>query len=413
MTIFANKLTNGLKSCFCLSHGLFDVVVIGLTTLLLSFADLSILDATRLLDNFTGNDNRFSTKTFYQIKNRDYNGNDMPAQIFALVDVKDVRTRTGIAAVIDSVYRLEPQKIAVDIMFETPQDNLADSVLVNTVERVRDKAVFVSMLEDYDEQSQSFREMRHSFFLDPNQKEWFVDNIEEGFANLKNNNNNETIWLYSLVEQCGKYRVYSLPAALLSNYPDEQPHTEHIINYDKINIPVYRFDNLCRDSIAGKLVIIGDYTEGGDLSDTPLGMLPGMMVHTYIMQSEQTDAIIKISPIHNTLLTVVVLLLFVIMLVGLDLLARNVSVTWLAVVLQGGFPTIVVTVLSVYLFMRYDYYLFADDGIFCDGHITLNGLLIASALVKTLYTNAVEALQHYKKAKWLTSKSIYGQIEKP
>jgi len=400
---------NNLAPNFIVSHGLFDIFVVLLTSLLLSFSDLSFLDATRLIDNFTGTHNRFSTRTFFQIKNEGYEGNDEPSKIFALVDVSDLTTRDRIAAVIDTVYSFSPQRIAIDLMFQIPQDSIADRVLTNTVANVRDKAIFACMLSDYQKSSCSFKKIKHSFFLDAQYKDWYIDSISEGYANLKNDGTNETVWLYSLVEKCGYQRVYSLPAMLLGDYSDESPHTEHIINYDKLNIPVYSSDSLTREMIEDKLVIIGAFKNSGDRYDTPLGLLPGMMIHTFIMQSEQTDAIIEQSAAGNIMLTCIVLLLFVSILVFVDVLAKKITIPWISIVLQGGFPTVFITIISVYLFMRYNYYLFADEGIFSDGHATLNGILIAAAVVKTIYSTIISILYHYGKSKWLTSHSIYGQ----
>ena len=392
-------------------HGLCDFLIIWIVASALSFADLSFLDPTRLIDNFTGSHNRFTTKTFYEIKNYGYEGDSEPSQIFALVDIKDLTSRAKIAALIDSVYALEPQRIAVDIMFQIPQDSLADLSLIKTVRRVRDITTFACMLNNYQEETQSFDSIQHSFFLNPDYEEWFCDSVTEGYVNMKNDGTNETIWLYSLVEQAGKRRIYSLPATLLEDYPNEKPHTEHIINYDKLQIPIYSPDNITRENIEGKFVIIGAFEYSGDKFDTPLGLIPGMMIHTYIMQSQNTDPIVEEPATDNIVRTLIVLMLFIVLLIIFDALTEFVSNSYLSLFLKGGFFTIFMTISAIYLLMYYYYRLFAVEGIFSDGHAAINGILIASALVKTFYATTIAVLHSHNKLLWLTRCSLYGQFK--
>lgn len=391
--------------------GFCDIIIIWIVASALSFADLSYLDPTRLIDNFTGSHNRFTTKTFFEIKNYGYVGDNNPSQIFALVDIKDLTSRARIAALIDSVYKQEPQRIAVDIMFETPQDSLADMSLIKTVRRVRDKTTFACILNNYLEETQSFDRIQHSFFLNPDYEEWFCDSVTEGYTNMKNDGTNETIWQYSLVEQVDKRRIYSLPATLLNDYPDEEPHTTHIINYDKLQIPLYTPDSITRENIEGKFVIIGAFKHSGDKFDTPLGLIPGMLIHTYIMQSQNTDSIFEESATDNITRTLIVILLFIVLLIIFDALTEFVSNSYLSLFLKGGFFTIFMTISAIYLLMYYYYRLFAVEGIFSDGHAAINGILIASALVKTFYATTIAVLHSHNKLLWLTRCSLYGQFK--
>ena len=80
---------------------LFDVVLIfAFSTLFSFFFDFSWADPSNLFRE--SNEDLFSTKTFYQIKNYEECGDSV--ECFVLADFDDLTSREKIAAFIDSIY---------------------------------------------------------------------------------------------------------------------------------------------------------------------------------------------------------------------------------------------------------------------------------------------------------------------
>ena len=197
-------------------------------------------------------DDRFSTKTFFQIKNHEEYGDS--SDIFVLADIEDLTSREKIAKFIDTIYQMNPAKIAVDLIFPSPQDSTADKALIETAKKIKDKAVFAYMLGDFIPESQSFQSATHSFFLNPQNKEYYCSDLNEGYANFINNGTNTSVWKYSLTETLNGEIMLSLPAATLSEDIEDDPHTEHIINYDKMNFTKVSPYHISREQIDRRLV---------------------------------------------------------------------------------------------------------------------------------------------------------------
>ena len=326
-------------------------------------------------------------------------------------------SRSKLASLIDTVYSLEPQAIAVDFMFHSPQDSVADKTLVETVRRVRDKTVFAYMLEDYQAGSQSFANAKHSFFLDPKRPEWYCDSVMEGYANMKNDGTSEPVWLYSVVEKEGNKNVCSLPAMLLGEdlFVDSIPHQEYVINYKGMDVNIISPDEITLDHIKDHMVMIGAYEYSGDKFDTPLGMLPGMMVHTYIIQSLTGDSIVEQSPTDELLMTAISLLLLMMAMLLTDVLVEflitKVHLNFFATVLEGIFSSVVMGILAVILLKAYSYHLLMDENVFTHGQAAFNGILIAAAILKVLYAATIQSLCRNKCLPKLTHYSIYSKFQ--
>lgn len=405
MLDISNRLNKKkLRPCKYIIYIIFDVAVIFTFASLFSFLfDFSWADPSNLFRE--SNEERFSTKTFYQIKNNEVEGDSL--DFFVLADIDDLTSRGKIANFIDSIYELNPQKIAIDLIFPSPQDSLSDNMLTHTANKVKDKAVFACMLTDYNQEKESFQSIEHSFFLNPQIDKYYVDSLNEGFANLINNGTNTTVWKYSLFEKCNDKIVYSLPAAVLFDGIEEQPHTEHIINYDKVRFAKVTPYNLTRKMIEGNIVIVGAFKYSGDKFDSPFGLIPGMLIHAYICQSENSDEIVEQSDSDKIVMTLICLFIFVIMMVLIDCLIEFLPFKSISFFLQGGVMTLGLSFIAVYLLMRYSYYLFTEDQIFTNGRAALNGILVMTSMVKVVYTSFVLFLRKHDMLHQIIQISIY------
>ena len=383
LNILKKALLRYCKNVGCI---LFDVAVICMLASLFSFVfDFSWADPTNLFRE--SNDDCFSSKTFYQIKNNGVNGDSV--DVFVLADIEDLTSREKIANFIDSIYRFKPKKIAIDLIFPTPQDSVSDMALVQTVRKIKDRAVFACMLTNYQQQDSSFHSIDHSFFLNPKYENFYCDTVKEGFVNMLNDGSNTTIWKYTLVEKYKDKNMFSLPAAILFDKIDEAPHTEHIINYDKIRFGRVTPYSLTRERIEGNYVIVGAYKYSGDKFDTPFGLIPGMQIHAYICQSENSDEITEQSDSDKILMTIVCLFLFVTLMVVLDCIIEFLPFKSISIFLKGGIMSLGLSFMVVYVLMRYSYYLFVEDLVFTNGRAALNGILVMTSFVKIVHVSLI------------------------
>lgn len=390
-----------------LRHGLFDMLVISTISVLLSVTiDFSWAEPSSLFS--LHGEKGFSTETFFRIKNQQ--AVEDTTNFFVLADIGSLTSRAQIAEFIDSIYALNPRKIAVDLIFISPQDSIADKKLRQSILNTRDKTVYACMLNDYNAATNCFDSITHSTFLDP-RSTLFCDSVEECFANMKNDGNSDLVWKYSLCENYKNERYYSLPAKLLSLDADEQAHTEHIINYSKAFFPIVTPDRLTREAIEDNYIILGAYQYSGDLFETPLGLVPGMLVHAYIMQSELTDSIEEQSDTGFLLMTIVSIMLFVGFMLFFDYLLEHLPSKTITFLLQGSVMSIGLSIVAVYLLMRYCYALFIDDLVFANGQVALKGMLVVTALVKVLYATLIIWLTRRKTSDKMTSLSIYHSFK--
>lgn len=398
--------------------GTFDVAVLLLLCVPVALCfNLSVLDPSYWLNNFTSRHNQLTTKTLYEIYNDNHDESDELCDWLTLVDVKDITSRSKIASLIDSVYAKEPMSIAVDFMFPSPQDSEADRTLVETVKRVRDKTIFAYMLTEYQPQTQSFASSKHSFFLDPQNQEWFCDSVMEGYANMKNDKTSEPVWEYSVVEKLGGTAVCSIPAMLIGNelFQDSLPHQSYIINYKKLKVNILAPDSLSPELIKDHMVIIGSYEFSGDKFDSPIGLIPGMLVHTYILQSINGDCIVEQSSKDYNYMTGIALLLLIIVLILTDVLVaflkEKCNWKFAATLLEGIFPSVVVGIMAVVLLKVYCYHLLINCNMFSHGQSAFNGILVATAIIKVFYTACIMSCHRKNILSFLTKYSIYGKSE--
>lgn len=386
-----------------LRYVVFDVLVISIISVLLSVTiDFSWAEPSSLFS--LHGEKGFSTEAFFRIKNQQ--AVEDTTNFFVLADIGSLTSRAQIAEYIDSIYAFNPRKIAVDLIFISPQDSISDNRLRQSILNTRDKTVYACMLNDYNAATNCFDNITHSAFLDP-RSPLFCDSMEECFVNMKNDGNSDLVWKYSLCENYKNKRYYSLPAKLLSLEADEQAHTEHVINYSKTFFPIVTPDRLTREAIEDNYIILGAYQYSGDLFETPLGLVPGMLVHAYIMQSELTESIEEQSETGFLLMTIVSIMLFVGFMLFFDYLLEHLPSKTFAFFLQGGVMSIGLSVIAVYLLMRYCYALFIDDLVFANGQVALKGMLVVTALVKVIYATFVIWLTRQKLFNKITALSVY------
>ncbi|MBR3454420.1 MAG: CHASE2 domain-containing protein [Bacteroidaceae bacterium] len=213
----------------------------------------------------------------------------------ALVDISDIigpTARVEIADLLGAIYAMDPKLIGVDVFFPeshtsyNPIADEIDSILDATAHRIADKAVFVCQLDSFDSDLKEYRHINHSFFINSQQSDDTIQ-LSEGYANLLQNSSGNDICNYTIRQKAdGKY-VWSFAAKIVADYIDETEDLDRkpIIRFEPTDFLCMTPDQLEPDSIRDRIVLVGDMRDRGDSHLTPLGMMQGMEVHAYSVQT--------------------------------------------------------------------------------------------------------------------------------
>ena len=213
----------------------------------------------------------------------------------ALVDISDIigpTARVEIADLLDAIYAMDPKLIGVDVFFPESRQSSnpiaveIDSILEETVHRISDKTVFVCQLDSFDSGQNEYRHINHSFFITDQEPDDSVQ-LSEGYANLLQNSSGRDISNYTIRQKAeGKY-VWSFAAQIVSDYIDETEDLDRnpIIRFEPTDFFCMSAEELDPDSIRDRIVLVGDMRDRGDSHLTPLGMMQGMEIHAYAVQT--------------------------------------------------------------------------------------------------------------------------------
>ena len=260
-----------------------------------------------LVDSFTALDpwkkitgNLSMTDFFFKVG---YDYSDVNQDI-TVVDIKDEFKRGNIARTIAKVNSLHPWITGVDIVFKglkgKPESN---QLLAETAEHVGDSVVWVSRLEDYDQDKKAFAGKVSSFFADSL-------GVKEGFANLDDNFEHKRIRNMLTIEGLGNGMMPSFPLTIAQALDtiEIEPHKKLTIDYaKKINIVPADSIDACEDLIKDHIVLIGSTTDENDKWDTPLGKLPGVVIQAYSVLTARDSRDISYASLWTNMLIAFVL----------------------------------------------------------------------------------------------------------
>lgn len=189
-------------------------------------------------------------------------------------------SRSEIANLLDSVYKYDPSVIGVDLLFpesiETTSEE--DRKLYDAVDRCKDRLVVAA----WNYQGDS---LRHSFFTLPT-------GVDYGTVN------SQSYYGLELADHVGAdgREVEKLVVKLArksGTLVSEEELKEGIVNYTSRNFNANRirsFQQLTPESIGGKVVLIGEFSDTRDIAQLPfliqgVETLPGTMVAAYQLNS--------------------------------------------------------------------------------------------------------------------------------
>ena len=349
----------------------------------------------------------------------------------ALVDISTIYgggARAEIAALLDTIYSMNPKRIGVDVFFPVsrttlnPLATLTDSMLAATARRIADKAVFVCQLDSFDSDLEEFGCIHHSFFINSQSPEDSVL-LSEGYANLVQDTPRQVISKYSLRQQAEGRYVWSFAAQIASDYIDgaDTLDNEPIIRFDPTDFLCMDPDHIVADSIRDRIVLVGDMRDRGDSHLTPLGMMQGMELHAYAVQSIlHYEKVGGVSIWVLSLISLVLCLLYTFLLFTIDYKLDVNPNNLLKFAIKQGMITLAATYLLNIILQYIAYVSFTVFDTTLGIHALLPDLIKLVAFTKVNYSILVPLLYKRFGWKWLSysclvdnSKMIQNQTNKP
>lgn len=379
-----------------------DVIVITLISfLLLRFLSFLIPDFSVITPDGTGITNKF-TDVFMRIDN---SSNDAETnQMIYLVDISDLSSRSEIARTLDTIYSMDPAVIGVDLFFPRLSNNRTeDSILYNIANKIADKTVFVSELDQYLSKEDKFSTINHSYFC--------TDNIQEGYANVQNNMDSSPVSYFKVSENYMDQPVLSFPSKMLQIANPEafdiDLNLEQPIKYSDTTFKILYPSDLAAEDISGSFIIVGSKNNQNDLLNTPIGIMSGMEVHAYTLKTMlQDNPIQKISTFWEYVFCIFVSWLLSVMLVYSDVLIDRFAPISKTFISQSSLLTQLFSALWVVGIMFLCYYAY-KQGTYFNGTFALM-ILAVTIEVKTLYAAAISSLSY--KYDWkIFDYSFYNQ----
>ena len=272
-------------------------------------------------------------------------------------------SRKGIQQMIEAVDCFSPAAVGLDMFFLHPSED--GDALVRSITSCNNMVLPFSL----------DREACRSYFYDS------ID-AEYGVVNLLSYSAFDVVRDYVTSYQTDSIEYLSMPLALIrkAGLSDVEPdiNSKHIwfssVDFDIITsdeiIDEDGLPNLaCAERIEGKIVLIGDIGDLGDIHRTPIDdVMPGIMVQAHIIDTIINDRHVKeVSMFGNLLLAFVVSLLFV-------RLHVHLKDTWDDV---GEMFMRLIQFVLLYMFFVLGVNLYLNHNIFIDFSVTLTMLCIS------------------------------------
>ena len=262
------------------------VLLVGLTLLFLKsltvvLSTLSFLNPVeRSLENFR------MTDVFYDI----YRSGEQTdtTDLITIVDITDVFDRGRLAETLMEICDEEPAALGVDIIFEGKRDDaVGNALLQEAVQHAIDAdipVVWARKLDKWDGEQERFTADIHSFFADSL-------SVTEGFVNTQNALNGSTLRTFGTQRRIEDDIAYSLPVQLVLAFNGDSSMLNRKrdinIRYTETHFPVVDCNSISEhsDLIKGHIVLLGAKSDPRDMHYTPLGLIPGIDVLAYTVQT--------------------------------------------------------------------------------------------------------------------------------
>lgn len=268
-----------MRHIFNIEH--FIVVIIVLVMFVILYGLLAIPMAfinpvKRSIDDFSLSD------LYYSV---DWNTSEQPqtSDYITLIDITKMRNREEIAQMMEQVKDCEPAVIGIDIIFQGfTHDSIADQKLESVASNMPN-TVFASKLVEYDEANDNFNDMVAPYFANDSTCVAYVNTVSEAYSTCLRNLSIERKYKGKPTKSftatiADKFAKGLLPSDHENNY---------FINYRHIEFTTISGDSILenKDYLKGRIVLIGTLSKEEDTHFTPLGMMPGLKVQAYSVQT--------------------------------------------------------------------------------------------------------------------------------
>lgn len=363
-------------------HLLPDTLVITLMSLLtVACFDLSFFDPSSLYQ--TANGKGVSADFLQRIK---YNKEKPQSNNIKLFDIGSLENRSEIATLLEKIFEQNPEVIGVDIEFKGLGNKEDDIRLVQAVKRIKDKAVFASSIDVNGI-------IRHSFFCDTTlvDNDLVVSGVEEGLVSFDIDSYEEEIRTYQIERRINGQPMLSFSAKLsgMDILPDT---SSHLIRYAAVEFRRLSSEMLSREDLDGCYVVVGEFSDGVDIFNTPVGIMHGATIHAHALNTILNGDIEETDYWGEMWYTVLTCFLFAFLLVGLDSLTsyirkkHSILSFWLN---DSGIMVLLLSIGFVILLVSFAYYKFHNDNIYINLNDALISVVIATGLIKSLWTGIV------------------------
>ena len=273
-----SKILSGLKRLFNLDYVIVSVIIL-LICYALSFVTYNVgalNPLKRVFEDFS------MTDIYYHILHG--RGAVELSDDIVIVDMTKQTQRGELANTISLIGDCHPKVTVLDIIFEyQTSDTKMDSFLVEAVNSLKTK-VLASKLVNYNPNTQEFRQMRTSFFMDKDKYDW-------GYGNTTAGDQSNYIREYTTWQKCNGELVYSMPYLAACLYQGVKPKKEEVnftqIMYNDKDFLVIPCDSVVENAkfIKDRIVYLGAMHEEADMHFSPIGKLAGVKIQAYATQT--------------------------------------------------------------------------------------------------------------------------------
>ncbi len=200
----------------------------------------------------------------------------------SLIDVGDITgpsSHEQFSILFEKILSYHPRKIGIDVIFNKALDSIYSDPLIHAVRKIKDKSVFTMDLKDYNENG-DYSSSKNSFFKDSVR-------IIEGYSNLRNARDKKSVLLFQPMSSLKGKQVASFPMMLASDIlkPSQLEANEYLIDYRPTYFPRMNSQTLDSTLITDRYVLIGGIYDNNDLYNTPLGIMSGVEIHAYTLNT--------------------------------------------------------------------------------------------------------------------------------
>lgn len=386
----------------------FDIVVLSVVTIIVtSNFNLSNISSAIMYHGKSAGES-FTTDLFFRISNS--LGSPEMVNEIKIIDIDKIKSRKKLARLFSRILKMNPRKVGVDIIFRGKTTADDDSVLLDVIDTLKTSKKFVFVNEYTSSNKTDFVPVLHSFFFEKQDKE------SQGFSNLIYDPSFMTVRQYRREKQTseGVIRSLAFQMAYSKEYKENDISSPlQYIDFRKCSFPDINADSLNPEEIKDSWLLIGSLSKSHDNYNTPIGMMPGVMIHAYTLKTILYDRdIVTVGAFWEWFFLIIVSFMTCLLFVYSDFLAYYSSNKIKSKLIQQGTLVFILMFVQISLMLFIAYLIFEFFNVFFSMQGALNGSICVAAIIKSLYIIIMTILAEKNKILYLTNYSFYYSSNK-